>query len=139
MAATPGMIWFEDQAAETLSTAVAGMMELLVMKGKETRSRQMALTLSTLAQVTVFFWRRRYLDLRNFDNYHGGSVVLNGRAGNDYIVAEGGECNAFQDGNSPIEVLRELHVDTLCGGEGNDTLIATNGGNLRGGEAECSR
>ena len=72
--------------------------------------------------------------LNNWKNYHGGSDVLNGGAGDDYIVAEGGEFNDYNDGSSPIEVRRTLHVDTLDGGEGNDTLIAMNGGTLTGGE-----
>ena len=74
--------------------------------------------------------------LSNFDNYHGGSDVLNGGAGDDYLVAEGGEFFAFNDGGSTIDVDRDQHTDTLNGGEGNDTLIATNGGVLTGGEGE---
>ncbi|GAA6163372.1 hypothetical protein NBRC116590_10760 [Pelagimonas sp. KU-00592-HH] len=72
----------------------------------------------------------------NWNNYHGGSDVLNGGAGDDYIVAEGGDYFAYNDGSYPIDVERDLHVDTLNGGEGNDTLIATNGGILTGGADE---
>tara|TARA_R110000764_G_scaffold1267_1_gene4930 strand:+ start:7312 stop:8826 length:1515 start_codon:yes stop_codon:yes gene_type:complete len=70
------------------------------------------------------------------ENYHGGSDVLNGGAGDDYIVADSATYTAYNDGTSPIEVVHELHVDTLNGGEGNDTLVANDGGILTGGEGE---
>lgn len=67
-------------------------------------------------------------------NHQGGNDVLNGGAGDGYIIADGGTYAAYNDGSSPIEVVRDLHIDTLNGGAGNDTLNVTNGGILTGGE-----
>ncbi len=61
---------------------------------------------------------------------------MNGGLGDDYIIAQGGDYATFADGIFPIVVCNDQHVDTLNGGDANDTLIATNGGVLTGGADE---